>query len=225
MRILLVEDERAFAGILAAGLTAEGYAVDQAHDGRMGLLLAQTNIYGAIVLDLMLPLMSGFAVCRQLRQDGNSTPILVLTAKTGEFDQLEVLDSGADDFLSKPFSYPVLLARLRALTRRAPTLVEAVMSVGDLRIDSGRRLCWRGDQPIALSALEFGIVEFLARQQGRAVDKQELLIQLWPGETEDVNLVEARISALRQKVDHAFGRASIRTVRGSGYRLIDDRSI
>jgi len=222
MRILLVEDERAFAAVLARGLTAEGYAVDVAHDGRSGLLLASTGAYAMIVLDLMLPVMSGYAVCTQLRRDGVTTPILVLTAKDGDLDQVEALDAGADDYLTKPFSYSVLVAHLRALTRRAPALAESELTVGDLTIDTARRTCHRGDTLVSLTPRELAILEMLARAGGRVVAKDELALQLWVDEDVDDNAIEARVSALRRKVDRPFGRASIETIRGSGYRLVDD---
>jgi len=222
MRLLLVEDEREFATMLAAGLTAEGYVVDVAHDGRAGFHLARTDVYGVIVLDLMLPTMNGDAVCEQLRREGIATPILILTAKNGEFDQLDALDGGADDYLTKPFSYAILLARLRAMTRRALPLVSEIITVGDVVINSGQRTVTRGTEPIDLSAREFAILELLARAGGAVVSKHDLLLQLWPGESDDTNLVEARVSGLRRKLSREHAHDPVLTVRGSGYRLISD---
>jgi DNA-binding response OmpR family regulator len=222
MRILIVEDEHDLAMVLRHGLLAEGYTVDVADDGRKGYLLAATGAYGVIVLDLMLPSMNGFVVCQRLRADGVGTPILVLTAKDGTYDQLEALDGGADDYLVKPFNYPVLLARIRALARRDAKVPTAVLRVGDLTLDSVRRTCRRDGVPIGLTPREFALLDMLARAEQRPVGKQDILVQLWPDEVDEVNLVEARISALRRKIDRPFARQSVQTVRGFGYRLVDD---
>lgn len=224
MRILIVDDERAFADVLATGLTAEGFTTDTAYDGPTGYLLAATGVYAAIVLDLMMPRMSGFAVCARLRAEGISTPIIVLTAKDGEYDEVEALSTGADDYLRKPFRYPVLVARLRAVLRRPTTVTEAVLKVGDLVIDTSRRLVRRGMDVIEVGRREGMILEALARAGGTVVSKHDLLLEAWPGEADDVNLVEARVSSLRRKIDAPFGRRSLQTVRSAGYRLIDDRS-
>lgn len=223
MRILVVEDERQLAEALQAGLSAEGYVVDVATDGRTGYLYAATGAYAVIVLDLLLPGMNGYQVCARLRADGIATPILVLTAKDGTYDQLDALDGGADDFLTKPFRYPILLARVRALSRRSTAVQSSMVAVGDLVLDSVRRTCSRRGNPIRLTPREFGLLDLLARAEGRPVPKEEILLQLWPGEVDDGNLVEARIASLRRKVDRPFGRASVVTVRGNGYRLVDDR--
>ncbi|MFI8205304.1 response regulator transcription factor [Streptomyces sp. NPDC085937] len=223
MRILVVEDEVDLAHTLRAGLTAEGYGVDLAHDGRQGLWMARTGDYALIVLDLMLPGLNGYKVCAQLRREGNATPILVLTAKDGEWDQAEALDTGADDYLAKPFSYPVLVARLRALVRRSVTVAPPVLAVGDLSLDVAGRVCRRAGVRVDLSPREFAVLELLARRAGRAVPKPDLLCHAWPDEAVDPNLVEARVSSLRKKIDAAFGRQSLQTVRGTGYRLVDDR--
>ncbi|QHC23375.1 response regulator transcription factor [Streptomyces sp. GS7] len=223
MRILLVEDERELADTLRHGLSAEGYQVDLAHDGREGLWKARMGEHALIILDLMLPLINGYRVCAQLRRDGITTPILILTAKDGEWDQAEALDTGADDYLAKPFSYPVLLARLRALQRRASTFSTVVLTVGDLTLDVAARACRRAGSKIALTPREFAILQLLARHPGKAVTKRDLLYHAWPEDAADPNLVEARISALRRKIDTPFGRHSLQTVRGHGYRLIDDR--
>lgn len=223
MRVLVVEDEVEHAAALGRGLRAEGYTVDVAHDGFLGLELARTDCYALIVLDLMLPGRSGYQVCRRLRRDGITTPILVLTAKDGVEDHTEALDSGADDFLAKPFSYAVLLAQLRALDRRRSARLQPVLVVGDLSLDLVRRTCTRAGQGVHLTAREFALLEALMRSAGAVLSKDELLLQAWPGEPEDVNLVEARMSGLRRKVDAPFGRASLQTVRGLGYRVVDDR--
>ncbi|WP_203924966.1 response regulator transcription factor [Rugosimonospora africana] len=222
MRILIVEDEHDLATVLRHGLLAEGYAVDVAQDGRMGYHLAATGAYGVIVLDLMLPSMNGFQISQRLRADGVGTPILVLTAKDGTYDQLDALDGGADDYLVKPFNYPVLLARIRALARRDSRVPTAVQRVGDLTVDSVRRTCMRGGVSVGLTPREFALLDLLARAEQRPIGKQDILLQLWPDEVDEVNLVEARISALRRKIDRPFARQSVQTVRGFGYRLVDD---
>ncbi|MFE9060645.1 response regulator transcription factor [Streptomyces violaceusniger] len=223
MRILVVEDEVDLAHTLHTGLTAEGYSVDLAHDGRLGLWMARTGEYALVVLDLMLPGLNGYKVCAQLRREGNATPILVLTAKDGDWDQTEALDTGADDYLAKPFSYTVLVARLRALVRRAATVAPPVLAVGDLSLDVAGRVCRRAGARVELTPREFAVLELLARRAGQAVSKTDLLYHAWPDEARDPNLVEARVSALRKKVDAAFQRQSLQTVRGTGYRLVDDR--
>lgn len=219
----MVEDERGLAETLRRGLSAEGFAVDLAHDGREGLWKARTGDYALIVLDLMLPLLNGYRVCAQLRREGVHTPILVLTAKDGDWDQAEALDTGADDYLAKPFSYVVLVARLRALLRRPRTAVSPLAVVGDLTVDTAARTCRRAGVPIALTPREFAVAEVLARRSGEVVSKGEILAEAWPDEAEDPNLVEVRISGLRRKIDAPFGRRSLETVRGAGYRLVDDR--
>ncbi|GGQ73722.1 response regulator transcription factor [Streptomyces althioticus] len=223
MRILVVEDEVDLAHTLRTGLTAEGYGVDLAHDGRQGLWMARTGAYALVVLDLMLPGLNGYKVCAQLRREGNATPILVLTAKDGDRDQAEALDTGADDYLAKPFSYMVLVARLRALVRRSATVAPPVLAVGDLSLDVAGRVCRRAGARVDLTPREFAVLELLARRPGQAVSKGDLLCHAWPDEAYDPNLVEARVSSLRRKVDTAFRRQSLQTVRGTGYRLVDDR--
>jgi DNA-binding response OmpR family regulator len=221
---LVIEDERELAGALKRGLSAEGYTVDIAHDGRDGLWMARTGDYAGIVLDLMLPSLNGFKVCSMLRHEQITTPILVLSAKSGDYDHAEALDTGADDYLAKPFSYVVLLARLRALVRRGRSSGSPRVTVGDLVLDMAARTCLRAGSTVILTQREFAIAEVLARRAGEAVSKAELLNQVWPGEANDVNLVEARVSGLRRKIDTAFGRNSLHTVRGVGYRLVDDRA-
>ncbi|KUN25942.1 two-component system response regulator [Streptomyces antibioticus] len=223
MRILVVEDEVDLAHTLHTGLSAEGYSVDLAHDGRQGLWMARNGEYALVVLDLMLPGLNGYKICAQLRREGNSTPILVLTAKDGDWDQAEALDTGADDYLAKPFSYIVLVARLRALVRRSVTVAPTVLAVGDLSLDVADRICRRAGIRVELTPREFAVLELLARRAGQAVSKADLLYHAWPDEAWHPNLVEARVSALRKKVDAAFHRQSLQTVRGTGYRLVDDR--
>ena len=223
VRILLVEDERRLAQVLARGLGLDGFVVDVANDGRAGFLLARTGGYDAIVLDLMLPVMSGLAVCRSLRAEDVVTPILVLTARDAERDEVGSLAAGADDYLRKPFRYPVLLARLRSLLRRSPFVSGDVLRVGDLEVDTARREVHRDGRAVPVSAREFALLEVLARADGAVLSKEAILVAAWPGEADDVNLVEVRVSALRRKVDAPFDRRSLQTVRGAGYRLVDDR--
>ncbi|MEU4829886.1 response regulator transcription factor [Streptosporangium sp. NPDC023615] len=220
MRVLLVEDEKRLARLLKEGLAGEGFAVDVAHDGRDGLWMATENPYDVIVLDVMLPRMNGYTVCARLRDAENWTPILVLTAKDGVHDEAEALDTGADDFLSKPFSYVVLLARLRALVRRGGTARPASITVGDLTVDPAGLRCRRGEVDIPLTPKEFAVLHGLARRQGEVVSKRELLAQAWDFSYDgDPNIVEVYVSALRRKIDSPFGRSSLLTVRGAGYRL------
>ncbi|WP_214414627.1 response regulator transcription factor [Sphaerisporangium fuscum] len=220
MRVLLVEDERRLAELVRSGLAGEGFAVDIADDGAEGLWLATENAYDAIVLDVMLPRVNGYAVCRRLRDAGDWTPIMMLTAKDGEYDEAEALDTGADDFLSKPFSYVVLLARLRALVRRGGRERPAVLTVGDLVVDPAGMRCRRAGVDIALTPKEFAVLHALARRAGEVVSKAELLQQAWDFAYDgDPSIVEVYISALRRKIDAPFGRSSLVTVRGAGYRL------
>jgi DNA-binding response OmpR family regulator len=220
MRILVVEDERRLADSLCAGLRAEGYAVDVARNGTDGLWLAQEHGYSAIVLDILLPGLNGYRVCQRLRSAGNATPILMLTAKDGEHDQVDALDTGADDFLSKPFSYLVLLARLRALIRRGGSDRSSVLRHGELSLDLATKRCRRGQTEIALTAKECAVLAYLLDRPGEVVSKRALLADLWDfASSSDPNLVEVHIGALRRKVDGPFGTRMIVTVRGAGYRL------
>ncbi|MEV5497832.1 response regulator transcription factor [Nonomuraea fuscirosea] len=220
MRVLLVEDEERLADLVKGGLAGEGFAVDVAHDGRDGLWMATENTYDVIVLDVMLPRMNGYAVCSKLREVGNWTPIMMLTAKDGIYDEAEALDNGADDYLAKPFSYVVLLARLRALVRRGGRERPVSISVGDLVIDPAGLRCRRGEVQIGLTPKEFAVLHALARRPGEVVSKSELLSQAWDFSYDgDPNIVEVYISALRRKIDVPFGRMTLMTVRGAGYRL------
>ncbi|WP_344394771.1 response regulator transcription factor [Streptomyces vastus] len=218
MRLLIVEDERRLAVSLALGLTAEGFAVDVVHDGLEGLHRAREGRYDLIVLDLMLPGMNGFRVCSALRSAGNDTPVLMLTAKNGEYDEAEGLDAGADDYLTKPFSYVVLLARVRALLRRRTRQAALVLRVGALAVDPGRRQVTVGQREVALTAKEFAVLEQLAVRAGEVVSKTEILEAAWDHAYEgDVNIVEVHVCVLRRKL----GAGWISTVRGAGYRLVD----
>jgi len=219
-RVLVVEDEKRVAAAVRRGLEAEGFAVDVACDGDEGLWLAREQPYDAIVLDVMLPGVNGYQVCERLREEGNWTPILMLTAKNGVYDEAEALDTGADDFLSKPFSYVVLVARLRSLLRRGARERPVVLTAGDLRADPASRRVWRGDQEIRLTAREFAVLEFLLRRADEVVTKTEILGSVWDFEFEgEPNTVEVYVRRLRRKIDEPFGRTTIHTLRGAGYRL------
>ncbi|ROO89142.1 DNA-binding response OmpR family regulator [Actinocorallia herbida] len=220
MRLLIVEDERRLALSLARGLRAEGYSVDVAHDGREGLFRAGEEDYDLILLDVMLPGVSGYRVASTLRRDGVQTPILMLTAKDGEYDEAEGLDCGADDYLTKPFSYLVLRARIRALLRRRQRAGSLVIEIGDLRVDPAGQRVHRGPAEVAVTSREFAVLEYLAAHAEEVVSKRRILDHVWDSAYDgDPNVVEVHVSALRRKVDAPFGRRSIETVRGSGYRL------
>jgi two-component system, OmpR family, response regulator len=220
VRVLVVEDEKRLAAGLKKGLEAEGFATDVALDGTDGLWMAQEHAYDAIVLDIMLPGINGYKVCATLRDGGIWTPILMLTAKDGELDEAEALDIGADDYLTKPFSYVVLVARLRALIRRGKTERPAVMAAGDLRFDPGSRRACRGDVEVSLTPREMALLEFLLHRKGEVVSKREILEHVWDYDFEgDQNIVEVYIRHLRNKLDRPFGRDAIQTLRGAGYRL------
>ena len=223
MKILVVEDDRKTADALRRGLEAEGYAVELAYDGIDGLWLATEAAPDLIVLDIMLPGKNGYKICAELREAGNWTPILMLTAKDGDLDEAEALDTGADDYLVKPFSFPLLLARIRALLRRATHDAPAPVSVGDLRIDPAQRRTWRGEAEVSLTARQFDVLEFLVRRAGQVVPKDEILNGVWRHDFDgDPNIVEVYIRRLRRAIDEPFDRHSIETVRGAGYRLVGD---
>jgi DNA-binding response OmpR family regulator len=220
VRILIVEDELAMARSLTRGLEAEGYSVDVAVDGEAGLDRAQSESYDAIVLDLMLPKLNGYEVTQALRAAGARVPVLMLTAKQSEFDQTEALDTGADDFLSKPFSYPVLLARLRALIRRGGAPGGAVLAQGDLQLDTRDHRCWRGGEEVQLTPREQSLLTYLMHRPGQAVSKGELLDHVWDQSNErDPNVVEVYVGYLRRKLDRPGEAPHIETVRSFGYRL------
>lgn len=223
MRILVVEDEKGLATGLRRGLQAEGFAVDVAATGTDGLWLARENEYSAILLDIMLPGMNGYRVCETLRAEKNWTPILMLTARDSVGEQVNGLDTGADDYLTKPFSSEVLLARLRALIRRGAGERPTVLMAGELRLDPASRRVWRGDTFIDMTAREFAVLEYLMRRSGDVVSKRDILQNVWDFDFEgDPNIVEVYIRHLRNKLDRPFGRESIETLRGAGYRLAAD---
>ncbi|WP_213452215.1 response regulator transcription factor [Rhizomonospora bruguierae] len=216
MRLLVVEDEVRLASALQRGLQAEGFAVDVAHDGPTGLDLALHADFDAVILDVMLPGMSGYRVVRQLRAEQNWVPVLMLSAKDGEYDQADGLDCGADDYLTKPFSFVVLLARLRALLRRGAPSRPAVLAVGDLTLDPAQRRVTRSGAEVGLTAREFSLLEYLMRRPGQVVSKTELLDHVWDAALDTApNVVEVYIGYLRRKL----GRSRLETVRGVGYRL------
>jgi DNA-binding response OmpR family regulator len=223
MRVLVVEDEAALAEGVRRGLEAEGFATDVAANGPDGLWMATEHAYDAIVLDILLPGMNGYKVCAELRAAGVWTPILMLTAKDGEFDEAEALDTGADDYVTKPFSYVALVARLRALIRRGGQERPAVLAAGDLRLDPSERRAWRGDAELSLTARELSLLEYLLRREGAVCSKTEIVEHVWDGSFDgDLNIVEVYVGHLRAKIDRPFGRASIQTVRGAGYRVTAD---
>ena len=223
LKLLLVEDDRKLADALARGLEAEGFTLDVAHDGDDGAWLAAEGTYGAIILDLMLPGRDGLRITADLRGAGDWTPVLMLTARDAEVDVTRGLDHGADDYLGKPFSFPVLVARIHALLRRGTRLRPTPVDVGDLRIDRVQRRVWRAGQEVRLTARQFDVLEFLMRRPGDLLSKLEILDGVWGYEFEgDPNIVEVYIRRLRHAVDRPFGRHAIETVRGAGYRLRGD---
>jgi two-component system, OmpR family, response regulator len=220
MRVLVVEDEVRLAKALESGLEAEGFAVDVAHDGEDGLWFARENSYDVILLDIMLPRLNGYVVCRTLRAEKIWTPIIMLTAKDGDWDQIEALDTGADDYVMKPFSFDVVLARLRALVRRGAAERPVNLTVGDLVLDPARKLVTRAGEDVELTSREFALLEYLMRQRGNVVTKQQIMGNVWDFDFEgDSNVVEVYVARLRRKIDRPFGRESIDTLRGTGYRM------
>jgi two-component system OmpR family response regulator len=223
VRALIVEDELKMAALIRRGLMEEGYAADVARTGDDALWMARAAQYDVIVLDVMLPGRDGFAVCRELRESGVWAPILMLTARDSVEDRVGGLDSGADDYLTKPFSFAELLARLRALARRGAAERPVVLQVGSLRLDPSTREVWRGDAEIALSAKEFALLETFMRWPGHVLSRLDLLEHAWDyGYENRSNVVDVYIRYLRKKVDVPFGFSSIETVRGAGYRLRAD---
>jgi DNA-binding response OmpR family regulator len=223
MRVLVVEDEAVLAEGVRRGLEAEGFATDVAANGVDGLWMATEHPYDAIVLDILLPGMNGYKVCAELRAAGVWTPILMLTAKDGDLDEAEALDTGADDYVTKPFSYVALVARLRALIRRGGAERPAVLEAGDLRLNPAEHRAWRGDVELALTGRELALLEYLLRCEGSICSKTDIVDHVWDGSFDgDLNIVEVYIGHLRAKIDRPFGRSSIQTVRGAGYRLAAD---
>jgi two-component system, OmpR family, response regulator len=220
VRVLVVEDERRLAAALRRGLNSEGFAVDVALDGPQGLWMAREHPYDAVVLDIMLPGINGYKICGTLREEGRWMPILMLTAKDGEYDEAEALDTGADDFLSKPFSFVVIVARLRALVRRGVRPRPSVLVAGDLCLDPAARSCSRDGVDIALTPREFSLLEYLLRRAGEVVRKTQILEHVWDYDFDgDPNIVEVYVGYLRRKIDVPFCRQALETVRGAGYRL------
>jgi DNA-binding response OmpR family regulator len=221
MKVLLIEDDKKIATIVKRGLEAEGYTVEVAFDGAEGLWLATEGSYDLILLDIMLPNRNGFQICADLRSRGDWTPIIMLTAKDGDLDEAEALDAGADDYLTKPFSFPVLVARVRSMLRRIEGRGAPVPAVaGDLSIDPIGRRVRRGECEVTLTARQFDVLEFLIRRAGQVVSKREILDGVWQFDFDgDPNIVEVYIRRLRSTIDEPFGRQSIVTVRGAGYRL------
>ena len=223
MRVLIVEDEVKMAALIRRGLIRDGLAADVAIKGDDALWMAGSTEYDAIVLDVMLPGIDGFEVCKRLRADGVWTPILMLTARDSVRDRIAGLDGGADDYLTKPFSYAELLARLRALVRRAPVDRPIELLSGDLRLDPATRQVWRGETEISLSAKEFALLETFMRRPGDVLSRFQLLEHAWSYDYENrSNVVDSYVRFLRQKIDKPFGTRSIETVRGAGYRLRED---
>jgi len=223
LRVLLVEDETKMAALLRRGLEREAMSIDVASSGEDALWMAGSTEYDAIVLDVMLPGIDGFEVCRRIRGDGVSAPVLMLTARDGIRDRVAGLDGGADDYLTKPFSYAELLARLRALMRRGPIERPPMLEAGDLRLDPIGRRVWRGDAEIELSAKEFAVLETFMRRPGDVLSRYQLLEHAWDYEYENrSNVVDSFIRLIRLKIDKPFGVSSIETVRGAGYRLRED---
>ena len=220
MKLLLVEDDKKIATAVKRGLEAEGFTVEATLDGSEGLWLATEGSYDLIILDILLPGRNGYQICADLREAGNWTPILMLTAKDGDLDEAEALETGADDYLTKPFSFPVLVARIRAVLRRTTGREPVPVEVGDLRIDPGQRRAWRAGVEIKLTSRQFEVLEFLVRRAGQVLSKAEILNGVWDYEFEgDPNIVEVYIRRLRSRIDEPFGRRTIETVRGAGYRL------
>ena len=220
MRILVVEDDKHVARAVKRGLEAEGYAVDVALTGTDGEWYATENQYDALVLDVMLPGLGGDELCARLRKAGNWVPILMLTARSGPAEEAQALDAGADDFLAKPFSFVVLMARIRALLRRGGVERPTVLTAGDLGLDPAEHRVWRGEEPIALTPRQFSLLEFLMRRAGEVLPKSTILEHVWDFSFEgDPNIVEVYVRQLRQRIDEPFGRTSLQTVRLVGYRL------
>jgi two-component system OmpR family response regulator len=223
MRVLVVEDDPKLGPVLVRGLATDAIAADLVTTGREAIIRAGATDYTVIVLDVMLPDLDGFQVCRALRDDNTFAPVLMLTARDAIDDRVQGLDSGADDYLVKPFSFVELLARVRAMSRRGPIQQTVMLEVGDLRLDSARHQVWRGDTPIDLSRKEYAILEALMRHAGDVLSRFDLLEQVWGYDYENrSNIVEVYVRYLREKIDRPFGRNTLQTVRGVGYRVCAD---
>jgi two-component system OmpR family response regulator len=220
VRLLVVEDEPKMAGLLRRGLQEEGYAADVVHEGEEAVWMATENPYDAILLDVALPDVDGFEVCRRVREAGQWAPVLMLTARDAVDDRVRGLDAGADDYLTKPFALPELLARLRALVRRGPRERPSVLAVDDLTLDPATKMVRRGATTIPLTPKELALLEYLMRHPGEVLTRTRLIEHVWDFAYEgDSNVVEVYIRYLREKIDRPFGRISIETVRGLGYRF------
>lgn len=221
MKLLLVEDDTKISTAVKRGLEGEGFSVEVAFDGNDGFVRALVGTYDLILLDIMLPGRNGYKVCSDLREEGVWTPILMLTAKDGDLDEAEALDTGADDYLVKPFSFPVLIARVRALLRRTGGGEPAPIAIGRVRIDTAGRRVWNDDREIVVTAREFDVLEFLMRRAGQVLSKSAILAGVWSDEFEgDPNIVEVYVGRLRRKLDDAAtGEPLIATIRGAGYRV------
>jgi two-component system OmpR family response regulator len=225
MRVLVAEDNARMARLLRRGLEENGYAVDVVGDGPDALWMGEENQYAAIVLDVMLPSLDGFEVCRRLRAHGQWAPVVMLTARTAVADRVEGLDAGADDYLAKPFSFAELAARLRALVRRGAGERPAILESGDLRLDPARRLAWRGDAELSLTPTEFALLELFLRNPGVVLTRTRILESVWDFSYDATsNVVDQYVAYLRRKVDKPFGRRDIETLRGSGYLLREHRA-
>lgn len=224
MKILVVEDDRAIAAALKEGLEDESYAVDVAYDGSEGYLSAAADEYDLIILDIMMPGMNGYEVCAKLRSEGNHTPILMLTAKDQERDIVEGLDTGADDYLAKPFSFEVLMARVRALLRRPSDSLGETLSVGDLTLNPSTKAVQRAGKSIRLTSKEYAVLEYLMRNSGQVLSKDKIIAHVWDFDADVLpNNVELFVMFIRRKVDKPFGKPLIHTVPGFGYKIEDTR--
>jgi DNA-binding response OmpR family regulator len=220
MKVLLVKDEVGLAATVRRGLAAEGFVADVVQDGTEGLFNAEIHTYDVVVLDIMLPGLNGYEVVRRMREAGIWTPVLMLTAEDGEYDRADAFDLGADDYLTKPFSFLILMARLRALVRRGAPVPPVVLAAGDLTLDPSSRTVRRGEAEVVLTPREFGLLHFLLRHRGDVVSKSNILESVWDASSEgDDNVVEVYVGYLRRKIDQPYGRHAIETVRGVGYRL------
>jgi two-component system, OmpR family, response regulator len=226
MRVLVVDDEPKLSALIARALREDGHAADVAGHGNDALWMVQAAPYDAIVLDVMLPGVDGFEILRRLRASAVWTPVLMLTARDAIVDRIDGLDAGADDYLTKPFSFDELLARLRAIARRGPVERPTIVEVGDLRLDPAGRRAWRGETELSLTAREFTILELFMRRPGQVLTRLQLLEGAWDMAFESrSNIVDVYVRYLREKIDRPFGRSSIETVRGVGYRLREDGGV